>query len=126
MAPIMVVEGDPAIEIPDGGSTQDLSSTAFELSHRHPTRLSDIGGVEETENISLSGSWHTVSDSSEDKADTSGYKVVEETIRPSPQDYHEFYRAVAHGDIDILKAKLELGVNVDKKSSIGYTALGTS
>lgn len=40
------------------------------------------------------------------------------------KDYNDFYIAAAYGDIEVLRAKLELGVNFEVESADGYTALG--
>ena len=121
-SPLSVEDTTPAIEFLNSSSTEKpKNKVLFELPHRDQTRLSDIFEEDEKDDNSSCGSWQAVSESGEVKALED--EMVEEALRPSREDYKEFYRAAIHGDIAVLQAKLDLGLDVDRETSKGFTAL---
>jgi len=98
------------------------NTVTFDRPYRPSTRLSDIDEEKEhgpnhvPDDASSCGSWQDLPESEKKRKN-------EEAMLPSRKDYDDFYRAAASGKLDVLNRKLDLGVDIERESNQGFTAL---
>ncbi|KAH7388685.1 ankyrin repeat-containing domain protein [Pyrenochaeta sp. MPI-SDFR-AT-0127] len=123
----------------------EAQGSYFHGRRRHiPTRLRDIGeevgtcqeGLIEdldcdTRDDSTIGSWQEIAtpitETAEDvQADASEKLSPESSRRPTAEDRKTFFEAIACGNVEVVAAKLDLGVNVEQERADEYTPLVVS